>query len=653
VAAPAGSRPELTVRTTGRASGGLAAAASTTRSSGAGVARARALLDAARSPGGASRALSHALEVAPIAVAAALWILSMLAVDPREIGDIGLIGALPAGTFAAFALACVGFAIAISRPRLSTPLILLHVVALVVMLYGATSVIDKEPAFNVVWRHAGVVDHIATTGDVDATIDAYFNWPGFFLWAAAVSHAAGLDSTLDWSGWAPVVFELSYLPALVVIARAFTQDQRLAWGGVWIFYLTNWVGQDYFSPQAISYLVYLAVIAVALTCFARRGRLLPERWRDRRDRLLVKARVRAPGLLLDPEPPAVHPLQRSALLLVTVVLVGAVVAAHQLTPWMIFGSLVALVLFRRSSATGLPGIVFLLLLAWLSYMAAAYLGGHLKPMLGQALDLNESVSANIGSRIAGSEGHLLVVKLRLLMTAIVWALAVAGAVRGLRRGRSRASFAYLALAPAAFVILQPYGGEMLLRVYLFSLPFTACFAAQALAPSGHAWTSWRAGLRVALVGMVAIGGFLYTRYGNESATLFTSQEVRSIERLYDLAPQKSLLVAASPNLPWKQRHYADYRYRLLSSRFDPGPGFRPAVLAAEVAAYMDRERHRGKAYLVLTRSQRNYDELLGAQPWGSATELQRAVTVSPRFRPVIVNADAAIFELRGGEVGAR
>ena len=139
------------------------------------------------------------------------------------------------------------------------------------MLHGATSLIDEEPAFNVVWRHAGVTDYVMTTGTVNPDIDAYFNWPGFFILAALVTRTAGLDSALGLSGWAPVVFELLYLPALVVISRAFTADRRLAWVAVWLFYMTNWVGQDYLSPQAMGYLLYLAMVAVILTTLSRRA----------------------------------------------------------------------------------------------------------------------------------------------------------------------------------------------------------------------------------------------------------------------------------------------------------------------------------------------------------------------------------------------
>jgi hypothetical protein len=582
-----------------------------------------------------------------VLAAGVLWVSSVRAVDLRRIGDLGLVSALPLAAFAALALATASFALTLRRPDVSTPVAVLHLIVLVLMLHGATALIDSEPAFNVVWRHAGVTDYVLTTGTVNPDIDAYFNWPGFFFLTAIATRAAGLDSALGLSGWAPVAFELMYLPALVVITRAFTSDRRVAWSAVWVFYMTNWVGQDYLSPQAMAYLLYLAVMAVALTCFARTAAPDLAGWRARGTRLLLRLHVRRPGVALVESGTArvATPAQRSALVLACVVMIAAAVGSHQLTPWIMLASLGALVGLRRCTARDLPVITLVLLVAWMTYLATAYLDGHLRPLLGQTLDLQQAVTANVSGRLQGSAHHLLVVRMRLLMTAVVWALAIAGLVRGLRRGEASPSHAILIVAPAAMAVVQPYGGEMLMRVYLFSLPFAACFAARALLPPGT-WRGWQVSAVLAGTAALLVTGFLFTRYGNERTTLFTTAEVRAVDRLYEIAPKGSLLLAASPNVPWKQRHYADYRYQLLSRQLViRGSRPTPAQLAAYVARYMRGSPRR--PYLVITRSQKVYDAVLGAQRWGSATDLERAVGRSRHFSKVFDDGDGKIFTLRG------
>jgi hypothetical protein len=574
--------------------------------------------------------------------AAALWLRALVRVDLQDVSGLGIVTALPLGAFAALALATISFAFVLRRPDVSTPVALVHLVLLVLMLHGATALIDDVPAFNVVWRHAGVTDYVLQTGTVDPHIDAYFNWPGFFFLAALATKAAGLQSTLGLSAFAPVAFELMYLPALVVIARAFTTDRRLSWLAVWIFYMTNWVGQDYFSPQAMAYLLYLALIAVVLTCFARTAAPDFARWRALGVRAMERLRLRPQGVTLVETPPAhrTTAYQRSLLVLVCVVLIGAAVGSHQLTPFMMLSSLILLVGLRRSTALGLPVITTVLLVAWLAYLATAYLDGHLRVLLGQALNVQEAVTANVSNRLAGDPHHLLVVRIRLVMTALLWGLAALGLVRGLRRGESRPSHAILVVAPVGLAILQPYGGEMLMRVYLFSLPFAACFAARAILPA----PGWLTSGALAAVGLVLVGGFLFTRYGNEKADLFTTGEVKAVNQLYAVAPKGSVLLAGSTNVPWKQRHYADYRYQLLSRqlRFRARPT--SGQLAATIARYMRGTKT--PSFLLITRSQRIYDRLLGAPGWGSSTDIERAVRGSASFRTVFDDGDGQIFALR-------
>jgi hypothetical protein len=573
--------------------------------------------------------------------ATALWLQALGRVDLHDVSGLGIVSALPLSAFAALALVTVSFALVLRRPDVSTPVALLHLGLLILMLHGATGLIDDVPAFNVVWRHAGVTDYVLQTGRVDPHIDAYFNWPGFFFLAALATRAAGLESTLGLSRFAPVAFELMYLPALVVIARAFTADRRLSWLAVWIFYMTNWVGQDYFSPQAMAYLLYLALIAVVLTCFART--MAPDfaTWRALGVRAMERVRLRPRGVTLA-ETAAAHrttSYQRSLLVPVCVVLIAAAVGSHQLTPFMMLSSLIVLVGLRRSTARGLPVITTVLIVAWLVYLATAYLDGHLRLLLGQALNVQEAVTANVSNRLAGDPHHLLVVRIRLVMTALVWGLAALGLMRGLRRGESRPSHAILVVAPIGLAILQPYGGEMLMRVYLFSLPFAACFAARAILPA----PGWLTSAALAAVGLVLVAGLLFTCYGNEKADLFTNAEVKAVSRLYAIAPKGSVLLAGSTNVPWKQRHYADYHYQLLSRQLRFGGRPTPAQLAETIARYMRGTKT--PSFLLITRSQRIYDRLLGAPGWGSSTDILRAVRSSPAFRTAFDDGDGQIFVL--------
>src|SRR5207244_11753971 len=67
--------------------------------------------------------------------------------------------------------------------------------------------------------------------------------------------------------WTPVFFNLIYLGPLYIIFTSATTDKRLVWLGLWFFFLTKWVDQDHFSPQAFDFFLYLVIIAILLKWF--------------------------------------------------------------------------------------------------------------------------------------------------------------------------------------------------------------------------------------------------------------------------------------------------------------------------------------------------------------------------------------------------
>ena len=142
----------------------------------------------------------------------------------------------------------------------------------------------------------------------------------------------------------------------------------------------------------------------------------------------------------------------------------------------------------------MPLLLAVMLGAWLTYMTVAYLSGHLSGMLSFFGQLDVTVGANLTDRLNGSPDHMLVTRLRLLMTLFLWGLAFLGGLRRARHGRLDLNHALLALAPFPLIAMQNYGGELLMRIYLYALPFMAFFAAALFFPRPQERPSWRASL---------------------------------------------------------------------------------------------------------------------------------------------------------------
>jgi hypothetical protein len=199
-----------------------------------------------------------------------LWLVAVRSIDLDQMTDVGLVSVLPAWSYLAFIPIAAAFALILDGPRPSTWLLAAIVVVLVLMLYGAVPFVEGEARFSPSWRHIGVIDYVTRHGGVDPTLDAYHNWPGLFILASAVAGAIGLTDLSGVALWAPVWFNLLYLPALFVLLDSLTDDRRAVWLGIWLFYLTDWIGQDYFSPQAFGFFFFLTTTAVLVRWFAAR-----------------------------------------------------------------------------------------------------------------------------------------------------------------------------------------------------------------------------------------------------------------------------------------------------------------------------------------------------------------------------------------------
>jgi hypothetical protein len=559
------------------------------------------------------RAIAARAEVAPalaVTVALALWALSVRGLDLRSMTSLGLVSILPPAAFLGLAVLGTSFCLTLWRRPAPEALLAAHVVALVFMLYALPALVEPTARFAVTWRHAGVMQAVLDGGHVEPGTNPYFDWPGLFVLAAFAAKSAGASSVLGIANWVPFGFELLYLGPLLLIMRTLTIDRRLVWLAVWVFYLCNWVGQDYFSPQAFAYLLYLVALAVLL------GWMRPG-WPGSRTR------------------PPLH----AGLVAVVLLVFAAMVVSHQLTPFALLASTSVLAVSRRLTARGLPLAMGVIVLLWLSYMTAGFIGGHTGAIFGAIGHLDVTVNQNVAGRLHGDAGHLLVTRGRLLMTFGLWTVALAAALWLRRKGHREPAPLLLFLAPFLLALVQPYGGEILLRVLLFGLPFAAFFVAAALR---------RAPVAVVVgVTLALLAGFLVTRYGNERMDWYSVDEVAATDRLDALAPPGSTIVAWSNSLPWQARHYAEHRYRIVvgSAAWGPMAQMPPGgpVQLGALEQYLRAQK--GGAYLILTRSEAAEVDLTGVGPRGSLPRVDAGLRRSPAFRRLYANRDASIYTL--------
>lgn len=562
-----------------------------------------------------------------------LW--SVRDVDARDSGALGLMQAMPILYFVFVGMVSVSFVLHVRR-NAPGAVLSSHIVAMIVLLHGIASFIEQNPRFPTAYTHIGFVEYLLRHNAAAPELDARMSWPAFFAAGAVLTRVAGTE-VFTFLLWAPLVMNFAYAPLVWSIARSATRDNRVAWLATGLFFSTSWVGQDYFAPQAVNFLIFLAFIAIMLRVFRSDDAPYPRlfSWPVAVTQWITKKVFRVSQLQPGGSPLlAMGPQERALAVAAMLIMYAACIVSHQLTPFFLLLNVGLLAVFRRTELRGFPLLLVISVFTWISYGAVGFWSGHLDQIFGGAGEVNEVVSQNVSERAAAvKDNHVYVIYLRLALSAGIWALAIFGVLRRLRAGRTDISMIMCMFAPFLILGGQSYGGEAILRVFFFSLPFAATLAVLALLPAENAMSRFKT--LVACVVMVAmIPTFTIARWGNERFEQITKSEYEAAQELFRLAPLGSTLAQFDPNSPWQIRTRDLYDRRgNISADADP------ETIYQEVANRKDRD-----AFLFMTRGQIEavaFEEGL-PRSWGD--DMTSRLVASGRFKILYENDDARIFQ---------
>ena len=253
------------------------------------------------------------------------WAFGVSQTQRQAIGPYGVLASANAWFFVGLAVLLAGMVAELSRTRPRTWLLGAFLIALIVaihttvpLLYGGT------PEYAWVYKHVGVAQAFGQYQRVTDTSNIYQEWPALFTTVASIS-SLGDAGPLSFAAWGPVAFELADALLLLGIFRLLTGDRRLPYLAVLLYEgLIAWVGQDYLSPQAFGYLLWLGIMAIVI-----RWLLVPApahcRWRfvNTTRAFLLRGR---------PTPADASTAMRWVAFALVAVIYFAIVAAHQLTP---------------------------------------------------------------------------------------------------------------------------------------------------------------------------------------------------------------------------------------------------------------------------------------------------------------------------------
>jgi hypothetical protein len=581
----------------------------------------------------------------PAALAAAAWRVSLDGVDVADLGSYGLTPALPLLWYLAFGAAVLGAIVSVLWHRVPLVVTVAYLAVIAVILYATIPVLSHQPQYTWVYKHIGVVRYLEAHGEVNTSIDIYNRWPGFFALGAVFSTLSGRSNPAEYVRWAELFFVLLDLIAVTALLRELIGDARKALAGALVFLLANWVGQDYYSPQAFCYVLYLGLLLVGL-------RHLRGRWGEPGSRLWRAARALGRTEPLPVARPAGSRWPRGVALAVVIAFDAVMIATHQLTPYIALAAFAGLMAFGVLRPWWLLGLMAAMTLAYFG-LNYSYVTHNFKLLTGLNPFANAQVSQYPQTPAAGK---VLNTHAELAAIFVSWLAAIAGGVALLRRGLGvrAAPLAILALAPLTVVFGQNYGGEASLRVVLFSSPFLAGIAAWAILGTRRAMVR-----RVLMSGFVAVsaGLFVIAFYGQAALNIVDHDEVAASEWFYEHARPGSVLMLSAPGFPLKigasypgfAGPEGDAFPNLLNSHLFQGRRLGPKRIPDLIGQI---ELYSPRGYIAFSKDETAFAEVMRITPPGALAELEQAVRASDSFRLAYSNPSTRLYELKApGERG--
>jgi len=378
-----------------------------------------------------------------------LWVSSMdqaaLKVARQGIGDFGLISVLPLVYFLSLSLLTISFLAALKFDGTGATQ-LFCVMMLVLFLYLTPAIVEGTPRFGSTYVYYRSVDYISETGRTNPDILWVHNWPAFSIAFSTVVQITGLAGNPHEQVFLsiyPALLNIVLFLPLFSLVRIVLHQEKTRWAAVWLFYCANWVDQSFFNAQGLAFFAFILL----LVALFRLMQSPSKRW-----------------------------------VLISVLLFLCLATGHLLTSLasiMLTFVLFAFKQFRRPP-TNMVAMFVLVLAAWTIYGASAHLQFSLSRVISEGFNFDLLLRAGITSRVTtGNAVRNTVNEIRIFFSALAIMLAVAGFFAARKYGRlgpTDRRFLLITASLLPLLSLFAYGGELIMRIFLFCLVPIVYFA---------------------------------------------------------------------------------------------------------------------------------------------------------------------------------
>ena len=561
-----------------------------------------------------------------------LWGFALPSVEVERISGWGLLTGLPTIWYLAYVSALLAVVMAVVAKPASLPAIVTAFLIFLILLMATTSVKYGVPRYSWSYKHIGVTEYLMAQGAPARDVDIYQNFPGFFYLIGLIHILTGIPVMLM-ARYSELVFSALTAAAIYWTLGALTRSAHVRVVTAIMFTLTNWLGQTYFSPQSAAFPVSIVVIGIFLRAVASR------RWRPNSGQILQQLWAGRPVWT------------SSAGLILCVVLYTFVVISHQFTAAALLLQLAALTALFRLRRPWLIFVFSLVLFAWL-VQAYPYFSRH-----SSLFDVSRYESIRpppaLDPVLSGAD---VMAEVPYLITLHVALATLTGAALTIIRTRSVVSLlvpAFLAAAPALIMVGQPHGQEVILRCYLFALPW-CCFVIVRdlfrvdLLPDLRRITLILTPVLISL-GVLAVPANL----GHEMINHIYPADVTADQWFEEKTPPGSELLLVVPAHPTRTTRWYDLHFlhedSLSPSLLREAPGIdAPTTTGRDLVtftrSYVESRSGGQDMYLAIGPTQRSYMELYGLIEESTIDDYIARLKRDPNFLLVYERHGSYLFQ---------
>lgn len=488
------------------------------------------------------------------------------------------------------------------------------------LVYGA-------PREQTAAKQMQIVQYVLDHHHIHVTAGIYQAFSSLFSGVAALSQLLGVHGMLGhMSLWSVATYWPVLLMPMRIAVLAFLFGRLLPttsrrWCAVMLVLLVDSLGTDYFSPQAVGFVMSIGVVAVAMNGRSQR------------------------------------PFSKGATTVLLLLSGIAMAPAHELSPYMAAGALIVLALFAQAPRWSWAPIAVPALL-WAALVHRAISRNFSFSSLFNISNFQPPITvATPGLHrlpIVATQSHVLLLALLILIGL--------GAIGFLAHVRERWAWAY-ALCPIvgiALIAINPYGNEGIFRATLFAIPWMAVLAMRM--PHPFRWVPESARPIVVAAALtsgltVLLATFVVAAYAMDGTNVLPRDNVAVVDFLTRQAPRDAFVLAVgSANNPADGANFT-FRYHTLEwTQVAQGvPALRRATpTGAGLASLRDHYRlvarahgatPRSPLYLIWDRSSLLYTNAYGLQSSAEMRTWLHLLRISPSWRLVDRDGSAYLFRL--------